>query len=31
MFNIKPSEGCRSGEVRVTDNFGVTYVQTVEW
>ena len=31
MFHIKPSEGCRSGEVRVTDNFGVTYVQTVEW
>ena len=31
MFHIKPSEGCRSGEVRVTDNFGVTYTQKVEW
>ena len=31
MFHIKPSEGVRSGEVRVTDNFGVTYVEKVEW
>lgn len=31
MFHIKPSEGCRSGEVRVTDNFGKTYIQKVEW
>jgi hypothetical protein len=31
MFHIKPSEGVRSGEVRVTDNFGKTYVQKVEW
>ena len=30
-FRIKPSEGVRSGEVRVTDNFGNTYTQTVEW
>ena len=31
MFNIKPSEGCRSGEVRVTDNFGKTYIEKIEW
>ena len=31
MFRIKPSEGVRKGEVRVVDNFGVTYVQSVEW
>ena len=31
MFHIKPSEGVRSGEVRVTDNFGVTYIEKVEW
>lgn len=31
MFRIKPSEGVRSGEVRVTDNFGKTYIQKVEW
>ena len=30
-FHIKPSEGVRSGEVRVTDNFGRTYIQKVEW
>ena len=30
-FHIKPSEGVRSGEVRVTDNFGRTYTQKVEW
>ena len=31
MFHIKPSEGVRSGEVRVTDNFGKTYIQKIEW
>ncbi len=31
MFRIKPSEGVRSGEIRVTDNFGTTYTQKVEW
>ena len=31
MFRIKPSEGVRKGEVRVTDNFGITYSQSVEW
>ena len=31
MFRIKPSEGVRSGEIRVTDNFGVTYTEKVEW
>ena len=31
MFKVKPSEGARSGEVRVTDNFGHTYTQSVEW
>ncbi|MBQ2027622.1 MAG: calcineurin-like phosphoesterase C-terminal domain-containing protein [Alistipes sp.] len=31
MFRIKPSEGVRSGEIRVTDNFGKTYTQKVEW
>ena len=31
MFHIKPSEGVRSGEIRVTDNFGVTYTEKVEW
>lgn len=31
IFRVKPSEGVRSGEVRVTDNFGVTYTQTVTW
>lgn len=31
MFHIKPSAGARSGEVRVTDNFGKTYIQRVEW
>ncbi len=30
-FHIKPSKGVRSGEVRVTDNFGRTYIQKVEW
>ena len=31
MFRIKPAEGVRSGEIRVTDNFGKTYTQKVEW
>ena len=31
MFYVKPSEGARSGEVRVTDNFGRTYIEKVEW
>lgn len=31
MFRIKPSEGVTSGEVRVTDRFGRTYRQAVEW
>ena len=31
MFRVKPSEGVRSGEIKVTDNFGVTYTQKVEW
>lgn len=30
-FHIKPSEGVRSGEVRVTDNFGKTYIEKIEW
>ena len=31
MFRIKPSEGARSGEIRVTDNFGKTYTEKVSW
>lgn len=31
MFKVKPSEGARNGEVRVTDYFGNTYTQKVEW
>ena len=31
MFRIKPSEGVRSGEIRVTDSFGKTYTEKVEW
>lgn len=31
MFRIRPSEGVRKGEIRVTDNFGVTYTTQVEW
>ena len=31
LFRVKPSEGVRSGEVRVTDQFGVTYKQEVSW
>ncbi|MBR2351492.1 MAG: calcineurin-like phosphoesterase C-terminal domain-containing protein [Alistipes sp.] len=31
LFRVKPSEGARSGEIRVTDQFGVTYSEKVEW
>ena len=31
LFKIVPTAGVRSGEVRVTDNFGRTYIQKVEW
>ena len=31
MFRVTPTEGVRSGEVRVTDNFGVTYIQPISW
>ena len=31
MFRIKPSDGAREGEVRVTDYFGNTYTQAIEW
>lgn len=31
MFRVKPSDGVRAGEIRVTDNFGRTYTQKVEW
>ena len=31
IFRVMPSEGVRSGEIRVTDNFGVTYTEKVEW
>lgn len=31
MFRIKPSEGIREGEVRVTDRFGNLYIQKVSW
>ena len=31
LFRVKPSEGVRSGEIRVTDQFGVTYTKTVTW
>ena len=31
LFRVKPTAGVRSGEVRVTDQFGVTYTQKVEW
>ena len=31
LFRVKPSEGVRSGEIRVTDRFGVTYTEKVEW
>ena len=31
LFKVVPTAGVRSGEVRVTDNFGRTYVQKIEW
>ena len=31
LFRVIPTAGVRSGEVRVTDNFGKTYIQKVEW
>ena len=31
LFRVKPTAGVRSGEIRVTDQFGVTYTQKVEW
>jgi hypothetical protein len=31
IYRVKPAEGVRSGEIRVTDNFGVTYTEKVEW
>ena len=31
MFRVVPSEGITSGEIRVTDQFGKTYTQKVEW
>lgn len=31
FFRVKPSAGVRSGEVRVTDQFGVTYKQEIMW
>ena len=31
IYRVKPSEGVTSGEIRVTDNFGVTYTEKVAW
>ena len=31
LFRVKPSAGVTAGEIRVTDQFGVTYTQKVEW
>ena len=31
LFRIKPSADVRKGEVRVTDNFGNTFIQEIEW
>jgi hypothetical protein len=31
MFRVKPSEGVRSGEIRVKDNFGKEYTCKLEW
>ena len=31
IFRVKPTEGVKSGEIRVTDTFGVTYTQEVKW
>ena len=31
LFRVKPSEGVREGEIRVTDGFGKTYTEKVAW
>ena len=31
MFSVTPSEGVKGGEIRVTDLFGNTYTQTINW
>jgi hypothetical protein len=31
LFRVVPTQGVRSGEIRVTDQFGKTYIQKVEW
>ena len=31
MFRVKPTSGVRAGEIRVTDNFGRTYIEKIEW
>ena len=31
LFRIRPSDGCTSGEVRVTDRFGKEWTQTCTW
>ena len=31
LFRIRPSDGCTSGEVRVTDRFGNEWTQTCTW
>ena len=31
MFRVKPSDGVRSGEIRVKDNFGKEYTCKLEW
>jgi len=31
MFRFKPSDGVTGGEIHVKDNFGVTYVEPVNW
>ncbi|MBR5105062.1 MAG: calcineurin-like phosphoesterase C-terminal domain-containing protein [Alistipes sp.] len=31
LFRVKPTAGVRSGEIRVTDQFGTTYIQEVKW
>lgn len=31
LFRVKPSDGVREGEIRVTDHFGVTYTEKVAW
>ncbi len=31
LYRVKPSAGVREGEIKVTDQFGVTYTQKVAW